>query len=94
MVGTSDEALAFIQEFTERRFRPKAVTPPPPPTPPKQKQSAAAAAVNSTSSITSSIPSTQSEGSFPSLPSNQEPYETMWPANISVHKKEDDYFAG
>ncbi|KAF1802511.1 putative zinc finger motif, C2HC5-type-domain-containing protein [Mucor lusitanicus] len=102
MVGTSDEALAFIQEFTERRFHPKQApvdqssraSPKPKPKP------AATASVNATaspssSSTASSIPNTQSEGVFPALPSNQQPYETMWPANISVHqKKEDEYFAG
>jgi hypothetical protein len=91
MVGTSDEALSFIQEFTERRFQPKAAAPVPPSPKPKQPT---AVKVSTTSSTPSSVPNTQSEGSFPSLPSNQEPYETMWPVNISVHKKEDEYFSG
>lgn len=97
MVGTSDEALAFIQEFTERRFNPKvekSATPTPPK--PQPKVNVPKTTIPSASSSTSSsIPNTQSEGSFPSLPSNQQPYETMWPANINVHqKKEDEYFAG
>jgi hypothetical protein len=97
MVGTSDEALSFIQEFTLRRFNPKVekqVVPPP-----KPKPSASNHTNNDTpsssSSTTSSIPNTQSEGLFPSLPLNQQPYETMWPVNINVHqKKDDEYFAG
>lgn len=96
MVGTSDEALAFIREFTERRFSPKQA-PEPSRASPKPKPTAAASVKTaaSSSSTTSSIPNTQSEGIFPSLPSNQQPYETMWPANISVHqKKEDEYFSG
>lgn len=92
MVGASDEALAFIQEFTARRFPPRAETPPPPRPPPAPK-------ANNTQQIVSpsvsSIPNAQSEGLFPSLPKNQQPYETMWPANINVHqKKDDEYFAG
>ncbi|CAO3629328.1 unnamed protein product [Mucor hiemalis] len=70
MVGTSEEALAFIQEFTERRFQPKVekalplkpASPPPPP-PPQQQQHV------------ETISRTESEGLFPSLPSNQQPYE-------------------
>lgn len=86
MVGTSEEALAFIQEFTERRFQPKVekVLPPKPASPPPQQQQPV-----------ETIPRTESEGLFPSLPSNQQPYETLWPANFNVHhKKEDEYFAG
>jgi hypothetical protein len=89
MVGASEEALNFIQEFTARRFPPKVEKPVKPPQPkvttPKQTASPS----------TSSIPNTQSEGVFPSLPANQQPYETMWPANINIqYKKEDDYFSG
>ncbi|CAO3654636.1 unnamed protein product [Mucor fragilis] len=101
MVGTSDEALAFVQEFTERRFRPKQApveqsrASPKPKPKPVASASVNAAASPSSSSTVSSIPNAQSEGVFPALPSNQQPYETMWPANISVHqKKEDEYFAG
>ncbi|CAO0796922.1 unnamed protein product [Mucor circinelloides] len=101
MVGTSDEALAFIQEFTERRFHSKQASAEQSKASPKPKpKPAASTAVNATaspssSSTVSSIPNTESEGVFPALPSNQQPYETMWPANISVHqKKEDEYFAG
>lgn len=90
MVGTSEEALAFIQEFTERRFQPKVEKPVMPPPQQQQQQPSA-----NKSSTTSSIPNTQSEGLFPSLPTNQQPYETMWPANFNVHqKKEDEYFSG
>lgn len=101
MVGTSDEALAFIQEFTERRFHSKQASAEQSKASPKPKpKPAASTSVNATtspssSSTVSSIPNTESEGVFPALPSNQQPYETMWPANISVHqKKEDEYFAG
>ncbi|CEP07133.1 hypothetical protein [Parasitella parasitica] len=99
LVGTSDEALAFIQEFTKRRFNAKqAPEQSKAPLNPKPKPSAATSSVKASatsSSSISSIPNTQSEGTFPSLPSNQQPYDTMWPANISVHqKKEDEYFAG
>jgi hypothetical protein len=101
MVGTSDEALAFIQEFTERRFSPKKApveqsrASPKPKPKPTASASINATALPSSSSTVSSIPNAQSEGVFPALPSNQQPYETMWPANISVHqKKEDEYFAG
>ncbi|KAI8084051.1 putative zinc finger motif, C2HC5-type-domain-containing protein [Gilbertella persicaria] len=76
MVGTSEDALEFIQEFTTRRFQPKKAAPQPKATPPKTP------------------PRQQEESSFPSLPKNQPSYETMWPANISVHqKKDDEYFA-
>ncbi|KAI9261925.1 putative zinc finger motif, C2HC5-type-domain-containing protein [Helicostylum pulchrum] len=92
MVGASDEALSFIQEFTERRFAPKVETPPPRPAHAAPKASTPKQPV---SPSTSSIPNTQSEGLFPSLPKNEQPYETMWPANINVHqKKDDEYFSG
>ncbi|KAI8641818.1 putative zinc finger motif, C2HC5-type-domain-containing protein [Parasitella parasitica] len=103
MVGTSDEALSFIQEFTQRRFGPKQapeqsqtyLKPKPKPKPKPSAAVSLAKASASSSPLTSSIPDAQLEGSFPSLPSNQQPYETAWPANISVHqKKEDEYFAG
>ena len=79
MVGTSEDALGFIQEFTERRFQPKKI-PIAEPTPVQAEPSHTKPA---------------QESSFPSLPKNQPSYETMWPANINVHqKKEDEYFAG
>ncbi|KAI8327855.1 putative zinc finger motif, C2HC5-type-domain-containing protein [Choanephora cucurbitarum] len=79
MVGTSEDALSFIQEFTERRFQPKKI-PMAKPTPVQAEPSHTKPA---------------QESSFPSLPKNQPSYDTMWPANINVHqKKEDEYFAG
>ncbi|KAI8883518.1 zf-C2HC5-domain-containing protein [Backusella circina FSU 941] len=89
MVGATDDALNFIQEFTKRRFEtPKPATPTPPPPVVERK-------VVQTPPSSSSPAVSDSEGVFPSLPSNNQPYETMWPANISVHqKKDDEYFAG
>ncbi|KAI8368084.1 putative zinc finger motif, C2HC5-type-domain-containing protein [Blakeslea trispora] len=85
MVGTSEDALSFIQEFTERRFQPKKI-------PITETAPVRAEPVNTK---TSAQKEPQEESSFPSLPKNQQSYETMWPANINVHqKKEDDYFAG
>lgn len=83
--------MAFIQEFKERRFASKQV--------PEQKKSSSKPKPKpkqtATSSSSASITNTETEGVFPALPSNQQSYETMWPANISVNqKKEDEYFAG
>lgn len=87
MVGTTEEALGFIQEFIARRFPPKVEKPVKPPQPTTPKQAA--------SPSTTSIPNTHSEGVFPSLPTSEQPYETMWPANVNVqYKKEDEYFTG
>lgn len=90
MVGTTEEALGFIQEFIARRFPPKPVAIEKPIKSPKNTTPKQIA-----SPSVSSIPDSQSEGLFPSLPTNEQPYESMWPANISVqYKKEDEYFAG
>jgi hypothetical protein len=84
MVGTTDDALSFIQEFTKRRFD----TPKPAPPPVVERK-----VVQTPPPSSSSPAASDSEGVFPSLPSNSQPYETMWPANISV-KKDDEYFSG
>ncbi|KAI7891902.1 putative zinc finger motif, C2HC5-type-domain-containing protein [Mucor mucedo] len=89
MVGTTEEALGFIQEFVARRFPPKPVVVE------KHVKAPKITPKQTASPSTSSIPNSQSEGVFPSLPTNEQPYESMWPANINVqYKKEDEYFAG
>ncbi|KAI8968481.1 putative zinc finger motif, C2HC5-type-domain-containing protein [Mycotypha africana] len=92
MVGTSDKALDFIQDFTQRRFFSK----PAKSTPTSsivETEKASPAQIPAASSSTGISTAANPASAFPSLPSNQQPYETMWPANISV-KKEDDYVAG
>ncbi|KAI7904135.1 putative zinc finger motif, C2HC5-type-domain-containing protein [Cokeromyces recurvatus] len=87
MVGTSDDALNFIQEFTARRFQKE--TKKQPLTPVTNKMPPVSIVEESSAPILD----TTVENAFPSLPSQS--YETVWPANINVHqKKEDEYFAG
>ena len=96
MLGTSDESLAFIQEFTTRRFKNK-----------NNNKSTAGASSSHTQS-TSSPPQQkqrhepqqkqkqQGQQNFPSLPAEQN-RQTDWPANINVYMKKDtqgDYFSG
>ena len=88
MLGTSDQSLAFIQEFTTRRFK-------------NDKKSTVGP--SSSSSNTQSISSPQQQKQqqkqkqqFPSLPAEQN-RQTEWPANINVYMKKDtqgDYFSG
>ncbi|KAI9483757.1 MAG: putative zinc finger motif, C2HC5-type-domain-containing protein [Benjaminiella poitrasii] len=94
MLGTGDDALAFIRQFVQRRFTPE---------PKKQSLTPLTSSSSSKAPIVTKekAPSAPialdntTDTSFPSLPSNQQSYETMWPANISVHQKSnDDYIAG
>ncbi|KAI9278336.1 putative zinc finger motif, C2HC5-type-domain-containing protein [Phascolomyces articulosus] len=92
MLGTDEEALDFIQEFSRRRFSNN-----------NNKKPTTTAKATTTVGSSSSSQQQQHEPQqkekdqqFPSLPAEQN-RQTEWPANINVYMKKDtqgDYYSG
>ncbi|KAI9484307.1 putative zinc finger motif, C2HC5-type-domain-containing protein [Zychaea mexicana] len=90
MLGTNEDALAFIQEFSTRRFNRNT-----------GKKAATATATSSSSPQQKPQQPQQKQQQqnelFPTLPADQYHNETEWPANINVYMKKDtqgDYYSG